>query len=356
MSFVRSQRPVSAAGCDDAAGPARDAFSRPLQDLRISVTDRCNFRCVYCMPSTAFPGAHHFLGRDELLRFDEIVRLVRAFADLGVGKVRLTGGEPLIRPHLEDLVAMIAEVPGIEDVALTTNGSLLSRGRAEQLRQAGLSRVSISLDSLRDDVFKTINGAGVSVAKVLSAIDAAAETGLPVKINTVVRRGLNEDDVPLLAEYFRGSGHVLRFIEYMDVGNLNGWREDDVVPAKEILGRIAERWPLEPAEPTRFGEVARRYRYLDGRGEIGVIASITEPFCTSCTRARLSADGQLFTCLFASGGRDLRTALREGTDDGSLRSLLESLWAARSDRYSALRAAQPSAGASQKVEMYHIGG
>ncbi len=355
MFLERSEQP-EVQSCRAAFSPALDTLVRPLRDLRISVTDRCNFRCVYCMPRSAFGEPYRFLDQQEQLRIDEIGRLARIFAELGVEKVRLTGGEPLIRPNLEDLIAAISEVPGIDDVALTTNGSLLRRGRAAALRQAGLRRVTISLDSLRDDVFRFISDAGVPVANVLSAIDAAADAGLPVKINTVVRRGLNEDDILPLAERFRGSGHVLRFIEYMDAGNLNGWREEHVVPAREILTRIAERWPLEPAGPTRFGEVARRYRYVDGQGEVGIIASITQPFCDSCTRARLSADGRFFTCLFGTTGHDLRSLLRAGVDDDSMRSLLRAVWAARGDRYSMLRATHHRPGATQKVEMYQIGG
>ena len=336
--------------------PLTDGLSRPLRDLRISVTDRCNFRCTYCMPRSLFGAPYRFVEREELLQFAEIARITRIFATLGVHKVRLTGGEPLLRPAIEDLVALLSAVPGIDDLALTTNGSLLTPEMARLLREAGLHRVTISLDSLRDDVFKAINDVGFPAARVLRAIDAAAGAGLPVKINMVVRRDLNDEDILPMAEQFRGSGHVVRFIEYMDAGNLNGWREEHVVPAQEILTRIAERWPLESAGPTRYGEVAKRYRYVDGKGEIGIIASITQPFCDACTRARLSADGHLFTCLFGTAGQDLRSALRDGTTDDSLLSLARGIWATRSDRYSALRASQPRNNVSPKVEMYQIGG
>jgi cyclic pyranopterin phosphate synthase len=308
------------------------------------------------MPRSLFGEPYRFVDRDELLQFSEIARVAQVFAELGVHKVRLTGGEPLLRPALDDLVALLSAIPGIDDIALTTNGSLLTPEKARLLREAGLRRVTISLDSLHDGVFQAINDVGFPVSKVLRAIDAAAEAGLPVKVNMVVRRDVNDQDVLPMAEHFRGSTHVVRFIEYMDAGNLNGWRKDQVVPAQEILARIAEHWPLEPVSPVRFGEVAKRYRYLDGQGEIGIIASITQPFCASCTRARLSADGRVFTCLFGTKGHDLRSLLRAGANDDSLRSLLHTVWAARGDQYSALRATLPRSEDASKIEMYQIGG
>lgn len=344
----------------DSSGSAiselTDALARPLHDLRISVTDRCNFRCTYCMPRSFYGEPYRFVDRDGLLQFAEIGRVTRILAELGVHKVRLTGGEPLLRPALEDLVALLSAIPDIDDLALTTNGSLLTPKKARLLREAGLHRVTISLDSLRDDVFQEINDVGFPVSKVLQAIDTAAEAGLPVKVNMVVRRDLNDRDILPMARHFRGSAHVVRFIEYMDAGNLNGWQEEHVVPAREMLARIAEHWPLEPVDPAHFGEVAKRYRYLDGQGEIGIIASITQPFCETCTRARLSADGRVFTCLFGTRGHDLRSLLRAGTNDDSLRSMLRALWAARSDQYSALRATLCRSKGAPKIEMYQIGG
>lgn len=344
----------------DAAGtsglPPRDGLGRPLHDLRISLTDHCNFRCVYCMPKAVFGTRYHFVGNDGLLRFDEIERLARAFAALGVTKIRLTGGEPLLRPHLEELVSSLSAIGGITDLALTTNGSLLTRARAAALREAGLHRVTVSLDSLRDETFRAMNDVGFPVDRVLEAIDGAAEAGLPVKINMVVRRGLNDADILPMARHFRATGHVLRFIEYMDVGNLNGWRPEDVVPAREIIDSISAEWPLLPVSAHRYGEVARRYRYADGQGEIGVIASITQPFCGSCTRARISPEGMLFTCLFGTSGHDLRALLRGEAEDGLLVARIADIWRLRDDQYSALRASQPDSAGRQKVEMFHIGG
>ena len=331
-----------------------DTLGRPLRDLRISVTDRCNFRCVYCMPREVFGPNHVFLPRAALLTFEEIERLVRVFARHGVRKLRLTGGEPLLRRDLPRLVEMLTAVPGIEDIALTTNGALLAR-HAGALAGAGLKRVTVSLDSLDDDIFRAMNDADVPVARVLEGIEAAAAAGLaPVKVNMVVKRGLNEASVLDMAERFRGSGHILRLIEYMDVGTTNGWRLDDVVPAAEMVAAIGARWPLEPLDAGYRGEVANRYRYLDGAGEIGVIASVTQPFCRDCTRARLSAEGELFTCLFAARGHDLRTPLRDGADDPALDGLIEGIWNRRSDRYSELRSA--STPPTRRVEMSHIGG
>ncbi len=332
--------------------PLRDRLGRPLETLRISITDRCNFRCVYCMPKEVFGRGYAFLDRRELLTFEEIARLARLFARLGVRRVRITGGEPLVRRDVERLVALLAEIPGLE-LALTTNGSLLPQ-KAQTLAAAGLDRVSVSLDSLDDASFRALNDVEFPVARVLEGIEAATAAGLPVKVNAVVKRGVNDGDVVALAEHFRGSGHVLRFIEYMDVGHTNGWRLDDVVPAEEIVRRIAERWPLEPVEAARPDETARRWRYADGAGEIGVIASVTQPFCGGCSRARLSAEGRLYTCLFAQRGHDLRAPLRLGSSDEELEQLLRGIWSRRSDRYSELRTEETAA--LPKVEMSYICG
>ena len=287
-----------------------DALGRPLRDLRISVTDRCNFRCVYCMPKEVFGRDYAFLPREELLSFEEIERLARVFVAHGVEKLRLTGGEPLVRRDIERLVAKLAGIDGV-DLTLTTNGSLLPQ-RAQALADAGLGRITVSLDSLDDEVFRRMNDVDFPVERVLAGIEAAAAAGLPVKVNMVVRRGLNEDSVLPMARYFRESGHILRFVEYMDVGHTNGWRLDDVVPAAELVAAIDAEMPLEPVEPAYRGEVARRWRYRDGGGEVGLIASVTQPFCGDCTRARLSADGKLYTCLFALRGHDLRALVRGG--------------------------------------------
>ncbi len=337
--------------------PLADTLARPLRDLRISVTDRCQFRCTYCMPREVFGRDFAFLPREQLLTFEELTRLARVFAGLGVRKLRLTGGEPLLRRDLEKLVAMLAGIGGIQDIALTTNGALLAR-KARALADAGLRRVTVSLDSLDDTVFMALNDAGFPVARVLEAIAAAAGARLaPVKVNMVVKRGCNEQSILPMAAHFRGSGHVLRFIEYMDVGTSNGWRLDDVIPAAEIISLIGGQWPLEPLTPSYPGEVARRYRYLDGAGEIGIIASVTQPFCRGCTRARLSADGKLYTCLFAGNGHDLRGPLRAGASDQALREQISSIWTQRADRYSELRTGQTSRKkVSRKVEMSHIGG
>jgi GTP 3',8-cyclase len=334
--------------------PLADTLARPLRDLRISVTDRCQLRCTYCMPRDIFGRDFVFLPRADLLTFEELARLGRVFAGLGVRKLRLTGGEPLLRRDLERLVAMLAGIDGVEDIALTTNGALLV-GKAAALAAAGLRRVTVSLDSLDDEVFMALNDAGFPVARVLEAIGAAAAAGLgPVKVNMVVRRGVNEQSILPMAAHFRGSGHVLRFIEYMDVGTTNGWRLDDVVPAAEIIALIGGHWPLEPLAASYPGEVASRYRYRDGAGEIGLIASVTQPFCRGCTRARLSAEGLLYTCLFAGTGHDLRGPLRGGASDQDLRELVTGLWTRRADRYSELRTR--ATGRTQKVEMSHIGG
>jgi cyclic pyranopterin phosphate synthase len=330
-----------------------DTLGRPVRDLRVSVTDRCNFRCVYCMPKEVFGRDYVFLPRAELLTFEEIGRLARAFAGLGVEKIRITGGEPLVRRDVETLVAMLARIDGL-DLTLTTNGALLA-AKAQALKDAGLSRVTVSLDSLDDQIFRAMNDVDFPVTRVLEGIDAALAAGLePVKVNVVVKRGLNEDGILPLARHFRGTGVVLRFIEYMDVGHTNGWRLDDVVPAAEIVAGIDAELPLEPVEPAYRGEVANRWRYRDGSGEIGVISSVTQPFCGDCTRARLSADGKVYTCLFAVQGHDLRALLRGGADDAELSASIADIWRARADRYSELRSAATAD--LPKVEMSYIGG
>lgn len=330
-----------------------DTLGRPLRDLRVSVTDRCNFRCVYCMPKEVFGRDYQFLEREELLTFEEIARLARVFAAHGVEKIRLTGGEPLVRRELERLVAMLADIPGL-DLALTTNGSLLPH-KARALAEAGLRRVTVSLDSLDDDIFRAMNDVDFPVARVLAGIEAAAVAGLaPIKINMVVKRGTNEDSIVPMARAFHGTGHVVRFIEYMDVGSSNGWRLEEVVPAAEIVAAIERELPLEPVDPAYRGEVANRYRYRDGGGEIGVIASVTQPFCRDCTRARLSADGVLYTCLFATAGHDLRAPLRAGASDAELAAELASIWRGRGDRYSEIRSGETTG--LPRVEMSYIGG
>jgi len=332
----------------------RDTLGRPLHDLRISVTDRCNFRCVYCMPRAVFGPDHAFLPRAELLTFDEIARLVGIFTRLGVEKVRLTGGEPLVRRELPALVGVLAAIPGVRDLTLTTNGVLLSE-QAEPLRTAGLNRVTILLDADDDATFMRMNDSGVPVSRVLAGIEAAEVAGLgPIKLNMVVKRGWNEHALLPMARRFRGTGRILRFIEYMDVGHSNGWRLDEVVTADEILATIAAEFPLEPMAPTNTGEVAERYRYVDGSGEIGIIASVSRPFCGDCSRARLSADGQLYTCLFATAGHDLRALVRGGASDGELDATIRRIWEVRDDRYSEIRSAETVA--LPKVEMSYIGG
>jgi cyclic pyranopterin phosphate synthase len=331
-----------------------DQHARPMRDLRISVTDRCNFRCGYCMPKELFGSDFAFLPRDELLSFEEITRIARLFVEHGVRKIRLTGGEPLLRRDIERLVAMLARVDGVEDIALTTNGALLAK-KARALANAGLTRVTVSLDGLDDAAFGAMNDVGFPVARVLDGIDAAAEAGLsPVKVNMVVRRALNDHCVTAMAERFRGTPHVLRFIEYMDVGMTNGWNMQDVVPAAEILRVIEACWPLQALGPSYQGEVATRHRYRDGAGEIGLIASVTQPFCGSCTRARLSADGKLHTCLFAAGGHDLRGLLRGGASDSEIAARLSAIWSNRGDRYSEARGQLHDEQA--RVEMSYIGG
>jgi len=337
--------------------PLLDRLGRPLETLRISITDRCNFRCVYCMPKEIFGRDYAFLERRELLTFEELTRVTGVFAGLGVRTVRITGGEPLVRRNVEHLVELLASIEtpdgGALELALTTNGSVLAQ-KAEALAAAGLSRVTVSLDSLDDEAFRAMNDVDFPVQRVLEGIDAAAAAGLPVKVNAVVKRGANDDDILALAEHFRDSSHVLRFIEYMDVGSTNGWRLEDVVSADEIVRRISERWPLEAVAAERPDSTARRWRYADGGGEIGVVASVTQPFCGGCSRARLSAEGQLYTCLFAARGHDLRAPLRLGASDEELAEQLRAIWARRTDRYSELRTAETAS--LPKVEMSYIGG
>ena len=331
-----------------------DRLDRPLRDLRISVTDRCNFRCTYCMPREIYGAAFRFLPHAELLTFEEVTRLARLAVSLGVSKVRLTGGEPLLRRDVEILVGMLAAIEGLADLTLTTNGSLLA-AKAAALAEAGLRRVTVSLDSLDDAVFARLNDVAFPVARVLEGIAAADRAGLrPLKVNMVVRRGLNEQSVLPMARFAREHGYVLRFIEYMDVGHTNGWSLDEVVPAAEIVAAIDAELPLEPLAPQYPGEVATRWRYRDGGGEIGLIGSVTQPFCGSCTRARLTAEGMLYTCLFGTAGVDLRAPLRSGADDDALRTLLTGVWADRTDRYSELRSAATRG--LPKVEMSRIGG
>jgi cyclic pyranopterin phosphate synthase len=335
-----------------------DRLGRALRDLRISITDRCNFRCPYCMPSEVFGRDYRFLPREEILSYEEIHRLATIFVGLGVRKLRITGGEPTVRRGLPDLVAMLATLRAPDgdpvDLALTTNGSAL-RSLARSLADAGLRRVTVSLDSLDDATFRRMNGTDFPVARVLDGIDAAVEAGLgPVKINVVLKRGENEDGILPLARWARDAGHVLRFIEYMDVGTTNGWRLDEVVPAAEVVEVIGREHPLEAAEAGYRGEVAERWRYLDGRGEIGVIASVTRPFCGDCTRARLSAEGKLYTCLFSAVGHDLRDPLRAGQPDDALAGIISGIWAGRDDRYSERRAAATER--LPKIEMFALGG
>jgi cyclic pyranopterin phosphate synthase len=328
-----------------------DALGRPLRDLRISVTDRCNFRCVYCMPKEVYGRGHRFMDRKELLSFEEIARVAGVFVRSGVGKLRLTGGEPLVRRDLEHLIEQLAPLGA--DLTLTTNGALLPQ-KAQALADAGLRRITVSLDSLDDEQFRALNDVDFPVDRVLDGIAAASAAGLPVKVNAVVKRGVNDDQIVPMAARFRELGHTLRFIEYMDVGHTNGWQLADVVPAREIVALLDEEFGVEPVDPGYRGEVARRYRYRDDRGEVGVIASVTQPFCGDCTRARLSAEGRLFTCLFAVRGHDLRAVLRAGASDDELAARIHEVWQARTDRYSELRS-QATEGL-EKVEMSYIGG
>lgn len=330
-----------------------DTRGRRIRDLRISVTDRCNFRCTYCMPKEVFDSNYTFLPHEELLTFEEIARVAKIAATLGVEKIRLTGGEPLLRKGIENLIAMLAEIPGI-DLTLTTNGSAL-KTKAAALKAAGLKRVTVSLDSLDDATFRAMNDVDFPVAKVLEAIDAAADAGLtPVKINMVVKRGVNDHHIVDMARHFKSTGHIVRFIEFMDVGATNGWRMDDVIPSAEVVRRIGDLFPLEPADAHYTGEVAERWKYTDGSGEIGVISSVTEAFCGTCTRARLSTDGSLFTCLFAQKGYDLKSLLRGGGADEDIRNAIAGIWQHRTDNYSEIRTAETAK--ARKVEMSFIGG
>lgn len=347
-------RPANTTG---AASAVTDSLGRPLHDLRISLLDRCNFRCPYCMPEAEFNADYQFLKRQQLLAHEEIARIARIAVSLGVSKLRLTGGEPLLDKKVPDLVRTLARLPGVEDLALTTNGSLLA-ANAERLAGAGLHRVTVSLDSLDDDVFRRMSGNRGELAKVLQGIAAAERAGLtPIKINTVVQRGVNDHTVMDLLEHFRGTGHIVRLIEFMDVGNRNAWKREEVVPSRELLLRIGERWPVQPVGKRYAGEVAKRYAYEDGQGEIGFISSVTAPFCGACSRARLSADGVLYTCLFATSGTSLKEPLRQGASDAELADLLSRTWLRRADRYSELRRADGrERPAENKVEMYRMGG
>ncbi len=349
----RSPLAIPPAAPLDARAPA-DTMGRALRDLRISVTDRCNFRCRYCMPREVFDADYKFRPNSEILTFEGIVRLARVFASLGTKKIRLTGGEPLLRRNLAGLVRMLRDALPEVDLTLTTNGSAL-RAHALELRDAGLDRVTVSLDSLDDATFRAMNDADFPVARVLDGIESAAQAGLgPIKVNMVVKRGVNEHQVLDMARHFRGTGHVARFIEFMDVGSTNGWRLDDVMPSAEIVRRIGAQFPVEPLDPNYGGEVAQRWRYLDGRGEFGVISSVTQAFCSTCTRARLSTDGQVFTCLFAQRGYDLKAPLRSGASDEALAQAVTGIWQRRADRYSEIRTAETAR--SRKVEMSFIGG
>ncbi len=333
-------------------GPLVDTRARPMRDLRISVTDRCNFRCVYCMPREVFDAGHEFLPQSAILSFEEIARLAGIFVSLGVKKIRLTGGEPLVRKQLHRLVALLAPLP--VEITLTTNGSLLAR-QAAALKQAGLHRATVSLDSLDEATFQAMNDADFPVARVIEGLEAAAAAGLgPIKINTVVKRGVNDADIVAMAGRWRGTGHIVRFIEFMDVGSSNGWRMDDVVPSAEVVRRISQRWPLEPIGANYPGEVAQRWRYADGAGEIGVISSVTQAFCASCNRMRLSTEGSLYTCLFADSGHDLKALVRGGASDDEIRNEIAAVWQGRADRYSEIRTAETAK--QRKVEMSFIGG
>jgi cyclic pyranopterin phosphate synthase len=358
MLAMPTPTPIPSPDITGAAMRPDDRLGRQLHDLRISVTDRCNFRCTYCMPKEIFGRDYQFLPRDQVLRYEEIERLARIFVGLGVEKLRITGGEPLVRRDLPDLVGMLAAIRrpdgGELDLTLTTNGSAL-RALAVPLRDAGLQRVTVSLDSLDDAVFGAMNGIDFPVARVLDGIEAAREAGLsPIKINMVVRRGINEASILPMAAWARDKRLILRFIEYMDVGHTNGWRLDEVVPADELTKLIAGEWPIEPAEAAYRGEVAGRWRYLDGAGEFGIISSVTQPFCRDCTRARISAEGRFYTCLFGAEGHDLRTILRSGSTDDDLTTAITDVWHQRADRYSELRSAATSN--LPRIEMFAMGG
>jgi len=357
IPIASTSRGIAPSGEGDDApltGELLDRRRRRVRDLRISVTDRCNFRCVYCMPKAVFDHDYAFLQRRELLSFEEIYRVARIFVDEGVEKIRITGGEPLLRKHLENLIERLARLP--VELTLTTNGSLLAK-KARALKDAGLHRVTVSLDGIDDAVFKRMNDVDYAVGDVLDGIAAAAAAGLaPIKVNCVVKRGSNDDQILPLARHFRNSGHILRFIEFMDVGASNGWRMDEVLPSAEVIARIHREFPVEPIDANYPGEVAERWRYVDGTGEIGVISSVTQAFCSSCTRIRLSTEGQLYTCLFAQGGHDLRALLRRGAGDERLRRAIAAVWRGRDDRYSEIRTAATSLPGSGKIEMSYIGG
>ena len=341
----------------NAMATPRDTLARPIRDLRISVMDRCNFRCPYCMPRETYHEKYRFLGSHERLSFDEIVRLARLFVQLGVRKLRLTGGEPLLRANLADLIGDLTAIPGVEDVALTTNGVLLAKCAAE-LKAAGLKRITVSLDSLDPEIFARLSGGFGGLEDVLDGIEHARRAGLePIKINAVIQRGVNDHTALELVKHFRGTGVIVRFIEYMDVGNRNHWRQELVVPSKELVARISEHWPLRPLEREYRGEVAERYAFADGQGEVGFISSVTQPFCGDCSRARLSSDGVIYTCLFATHGTSLRDGLRGGASDDQLLDIIRNVWLSRTDRYSELRARlRSSAPEQRKVEMFYIGG
>jgi len=356
---ARMTSPTTKPESDTIADPRRivDALRRPLHDLRISLLDQCNFRCPYCMPEAEYHAEYEFLRSQQRLTYDEILRVASAAVGLGVSKIRLTGGEPLLDKNLPGLLEGITRLPGLEDLALTTNGMLLAPAAAT-LAAAGLHRVTVSLDSLDEAVFARMSGGRGNLSRVLAGIDAAEQAGLtPIKINVVVQRGVNDHTVINLLEHFRGSGHIVRLIEFMDVGNRNGWKMQQVVPSRQLLEMVKQRWPLRRIDKNYPGEVARRYKYVDGQGEIGFISSVTEPFCGDCSRARLSADGVLYTCLFATHGTDLRESLRNEADQEELTDILSRIWLQRADRYSELRSpAQAEAHIQRKVEMYRIGG
>lgn len=332
-----------------------DKLKRPLRDLRISVTDKCNFRCQYCMPAEIFDQYYTFLKKEKLLTFEEIVRFTRLMTNLGVEKIRLTGGEPLIRQELEKLVEQLYRLPGVKDIALTTNGSLLAP-KVMGLKKAGLDRITISLDALDPSVFNAMNGGVGNIQDVLDGIDAADQAGMKIKINMVVQKGVNDQEILPMARYFHRKGHTLRFIEFMDVGNINGWNMEQVVPSKDIVRLIQEELPIEPVEPNYYGEVAKRYRYADNGAEMGLISSVTQPFCSSCTRGRLSADGMFYTCLFASKGQDIRSLLRSDKTDEEMQEYMRNLWRYRDDRYSEQRTDLMNDPNRKKIEMNRMGG
>ncbi|MFM9884938.1 MAG: GTP 3',8-cyclase MoaA [Burkholderiales bacterium] len=355
ITDARRDRVLPQPGADKSEkGELVDTLGRHLHDLRISVTDRCNFRCTYCMPKDVFGKDYQFLPHKELLSFEEIERIARIFIGLGTQKIRITGGEPLLRRNVERLIDMLARIDDRVDITLTTNGSLLAR-KAQSLFDAGLKRVTVSLDSLDDTTFQAMNDAEFPVEKVLEGIEVAASVGLsPIKINAVVKRGVNDHSIVPMARHFKGTGHIVRFIEFMDVGASNGWRMDDVVPAAEVVRLINAEMPLEPVNASYEGEVAERWRYQDGSGEIGVISSVTQAFCSTCTRLRLSTEGKLYTCLFASSGYDFRALLRGGASDADIAAHVGAVWRARGDRYSEIRTAATAG--LRKIEMSYIGG